>query len=453
MKGFQAHVSGVVFLLIFGLGYVFLVPPFQAPDEPAHFARAYGVAEGQFVLRDHPPELVEFILASLDKYYDVGSVPLLNDMKMILDASDDRMPNIAYNTSQYSFIPYLYHAAVIKGVMVFREHPGDILLSLYLCRMATVIAYCLLFFAAVKLAPAFGWTMFWLASSPMALSQGSIMSTDFLVFGYGLILLCLGVAKSQIKWFPGVSLFAAFLLLVTKPPYAPLIMAPASAVLLGKNFNKWIRATGLAAGCLFALAAGYLWKEAVMGQGIYDFTMSYIHAYRSPDISPSLQLSHISDNIGHFAYVLWNTFFQNPGGLSHQFVGILGWQDLPLPGAAVIIWWLMLPLAFVHSSGRVDDEDRSALTGTFFVLSGVLTTIAVTAALYLVWMPVGAEYAAVQGRYFHLPFLAVTMGLLIILPGIQTKKIGDYIPVILLFAGAAINLTALFMVIEHYRFS
>jgi len=53
-------------LLGFGLAYVFILPPFEAPDEPAHFARAYSIAEGQVVIRDHPRDLVVFLKEAIE---------------------------------------------------------------------------------------------------------------------------------------------------------------------------------------------------------------------------------------------------------------------------------------------------------------------------------------------------------------------------------------------------
>src|ERR1700685_264893 len=44
-----------ILALVFGLSLSFLTAPFQAPDEPAHFFRAYQISEGAFLpqYRDH----------------------------------------------------------------------------------------------------------------------------------------------------------------------------------------------------------------------------------------------------------------------------------------------------------------------------------------------------------------------------------------------------------------
>src|SRR5947209_20492933 len=39
----------VLLSILFGLPAVFLIPPFRGADEPAHFLRAYGIAQGQII--------------------------------------------------------------------------------------------------------------------------------------------------------------------------------------------------------------------------------------------------------------------------------------------------------------------------------------------------------------------------------------------------------------------
>ena len=39
----------LLFSLLCGLIFCFFIPPFEAPDEPAHFARTMGIANGDFL--------------------------------------------------------------------------------------------------------------------------------------------------------------------------------------------------------------------------------------------------------------------------------------------------------------------------------------------------------------------------------------------------------------------
>ena len=41
----------VALSLVFGTLFAFLTPPFQVPDEPSHYLRAYAISEGSFRVR------------------------------------------------------------------------------------------------------------------------------------------------------------------------------------------------------------------------------------------------------------------------------------------------------------------------------------------------------------------------------------------------------------------
>ncbi len=446
----MARVCAIV-LLFFGVAYALIIPPFQAPDEPAHFARAYGIAEGQFILRDHPPELVDFILSSLDNHYDVAAIPLLSDAKVLLESSNGRIPNIAYNTAQYSFVPYLVHAGIIKTVMIFVDYPENLLASLYLCRLSSVLIFCLCFLMAATIAPSYASLFFWVAATPMALSQGGMVSTDVFVFGAGLLLLCLGAAKVKIGLFLGLSLPLVFVLLITKPPYAPLILPAATMVLLSGD-RKSGRLTGLAIAIALASIAGYIWKETILAHGIYAQTMEFIQTYRSPDISPAQQLSYLADNPLYFFSVIGNSIFYLGGNLFHQFVGVLGWQDLYLPKPAVYIWGLLLPVTLVAVKSDTDGHGpwQKRVMGFCLIGSGILTAVVIFAALYLIWMPVSAPMVEAQGRYFHLPVLAIALGFSVLLPKLPWNMPRTYLAGILIAAGIAINVWALTMIVDRY---
>ena len=44
MKSFKIEKLYIYIFLIFGLLFVFLIPPFQAPDEDSHFKRSYSIS-------------------------------------------------------------------------------------------------------------------------------------------------------------------------------------------------------------------------------------------------------------------------------------------------------------------------------------------------------------------------------------------------------------------------
>src|SRR5512134_828410 len=57
----------VMLLLFFGFGtaFVLVTPPFQVPDEPSHFLRAYALSEGAIRIRTYGGVLSQPLPASL----------------------------------------------------------------------------------------------------------------------------------------------------------------------------------------------------------------------------------------------------------------------------------------------------------------------------------------------------------------------------------------------------
>jgi hypothetical protein len=45
----KPHYLFLFFALVWGIVQLLIMPPFQVPDEPAHFLRAWGVSDFQFV--------------------------------------------------------------------------------------------------------------------------------------------------------------------------------------------------------------------------------------------------------------------------------------------------------------------------------------------------------------------------------------------------------------------
>ncbi len=233
----------LLILLVFGLAYVWVLPPFEAPDEPAHFARAYSLAEGQAVLKDHPRKLVVFLRDAMKerlaaRHMEVQEVPVLAEMERCLREKKERIPNIAYNSAQYSPVPYLFHAAVIRLVMLFDPTSRGLMVSLYACRIVSLLVFVGLLWVAFLLFPALSWPLFWLSITPMALSQASVVSVDYIVFLSAAILLTAALGHVRGTASAVCLICSAFFLLLTRPPYLWLLLVPVTSVFLSRDKNK-----------------------------------------------------------------------------------------------------------------------------------------------------------------------------------------------------------------------
>jgi len=442
-------------LLGFGLAYVFIIPPFEAPDEPAHFARAYGIAEGQIVLKDHPRDLVIFIKQGIEALLETrnmrNDMPILVEIGQLLDQYDDRIPNIAFNSAQYSPVPYIFHAAVIRLVMLFDNSPRGFLLSIYACRVVSLMLFVLLMHLSFSLFPPISWPLFWVAITPMALSQASVVSVDYVVFCSCAILLATSLGDLGKHEYLLCLTLSAFFLLLTKPPYIPLLLIPAISVFFIERERKIYKLRSLLFAVTLALTGAGVWNWFANSTGIYDATIGSIKRYIHPGIDPFSQFDLIFRHPVQLFEVMLRTFSADGILFYHQFVGVLGWLDTPVPFWVAVGWGIFAILSIVISDTPAHFGYKSSLLlGITCFCAAILSVILVFISIYMVWLPVGSPTGVLQGRYFHPIAVALFVGTVLIKPfdiGYNIKRLSRRS---LLFASAGINSIAILTVVQRY---
>jgi len=441
-------------LLVFGLAYSFVIPPFEAPDEVAHFARAYGVAEGQFILRDHPAKLVQFIKEILEERHDAQSMPLLGVMNSLLEQQDDRIPNLAYNSSLYSPVPYLFHALVIKTLMFLGDSKAILYATFYFCRILSVFLFVCLFYAASTMSPTGAWPLFWTAITPMALSQTGVVSTDFIVYGSTFVVISAWIEKLDGHFRPWCFIVSVFFLLMTKVTYIPLLMIPAFSILLAKDGKRNPGAKAFLGGMVIALAGSITWNYMLTQFGIYEASLQIVNRISNhPTIvlNPSAQFAFIVHSPFEFIKVIFRTLSTNGVSLFHQFVGVLGWLDLPIPFTLVFLWaGGACASVLVAERPRYPSERASIIYGMIWISAAILTFLAVCASAYIIWMPVGSMTINLQGRYFHPIVAAILVGAVLMRPFNPKPRFETMMKFGLLFVSALINLVAAHAVLHEY---
>ena len=131
-----------------GLAFVFVTPPFQVPDEPVHFYRAYALSTGELWgehARDPEDGFGAVLPASLKEVGSAlrGDVPFHPARKIrpatILGAlrvplEEERRAFVDYrNAAQFTFVPYIPQAA---AMLVARTLGATPLALLYAARVA-----------------------------------------------------------------------------------------------------------------------------------------------------------------------------------------------------------------------------------------------------------------------------------------------------------------------------
>lgn len=214
---------------VFGLIFLFITPPFQTPDEPAHFYRAYEISELNLArIPDEVPVAVKQTATACErmkfKSWEKFSPKEMTALKSIRLDSHQR----AYVESVDYTIPYLPQALGIAIGRLFSNVPVN---YLYWARFFNLITAIFLIFLAIRITPVQKWIFGLLGVMPMTVSQMASASYDAPTIGLSLLLiaLILKFTFSGNEQLTPKSIFTLFILTLllacTKPPYFLVSMA------------------------------------------------------------------------------------------------------------------------------------------------------------------------------------------------------------------------------------
>jgi uncharacterized membrane protein len=417
-------IAKLVILFVFGVVYLTTLPPFEAPDEPSHFARAFSVAEGQIFMKDHPKELVIFILETMKarlhtRKINPTDLVFIQRVEGLLDryGNQQRIPNIAFNTAQYAPLAYIFHALAIKLVMLVDDSEKKLTHALYFCRIISLCTFLGLVALIFFLFPYIAWILFSICMAPMAISQASVVTTDWLILAAATILIA--TPFSKLTWLSAsmMTFAASMILIVTKPPYVPLLIIPFVVYLLNRDDNGYanLYATGFTV--LFAIATVSLWNYLIVANGVYEDTIRFTRLYFDPNIDPQKQLGFVFSNPVSYLRIVTQTFIAKGLLWYYQMVGVLGWLDLKLPVIVIILWGVFTIVAVtISEKSTILGSKKQRFGGFTCIISAGITIMSIVLVLYMTWVPVGSASVFLQGRYLHPVLVAILFGFLLLMP-------------------------------------
>lgn len=382
--------------LMGGIALLFVTPPFQAPDEPAHFYRAYAVSEGRLTVSEATGEPGTRLPSSLRRLVDtmLDDIPFHPEHTVSpeswrqagrLELQPDDREWIRFPTSlQYSPLPYLPPAA---GIAVGRRLGASPLALVYAARAANLLVATPLLAFAIRQLPSYRWLATLLALMPMAMFLRASISPDALTTAIGFLLtativkLAVGPGHEP-RWADfAVLVTTATALSLTKPVYFPLMLAAAMIPL-----ERWpIRRRGP------MLVAAVVLAVVAVAAGL----MVALPSIQTVSANMDLRIAQIMGHPFRFIGLIVADMVPNAARYGAQFIGRLGWMDTPLPPVLVITYAAALVLFALFDTDpgvRVARWQRLVLT-----LVVAASVAAVMTALYLL----GGQFKGMQGRYFH----------------------------------------------------
>jgi uncharacterized membrane protein len=383
-----------------------LMPPWQNPDEGAHFARADQISHLGLIARCGPAAPPQFDAGVLINPFD--NVPFHQAARVKRElyapiAWGGRVANCMPNTSIYP--PTFYVPAAI-AIALGRVSGLTVLPTQELARAAGGLAAVLVGSVAIALAgPAAIW-LFAVLTLPMSLTQMAAVSQDGLMIATGALATALTLSlqstSTRYRWAGFAALFIAVLLVATaRPPYFAL----AALLLLIPDIPRALRA--LAAALVLAVLGWWCWLTvARTGVDMGHFGPGNVDA--------KAQLVGLLYPPWRIVSVAYTTLTNYYGFYLETFLGRPGWLDIYMPFP-----FLWAVAAMLCMAGLVAWRGSSGVRSRHFALYAGLGVLAVCTAIFgiqfLTWTPVGdATVEGVQGRYFLVPVLAA--GLLFVRP-------------------------------------
>lgn len=406
-----------VFFTIAGLAFVFIVPPFQNPDEPMHFYRSYQLTkghlsaykEGELYGGEIPVSMRAMVVkAGIEHNYDFN-YRFDSNYKDLLQYhyGGEKVFEGFPNTAIYTPLAYL-PAMVAHAVTALFN--GPLLVAMYLGRLFSMGVVLLAVIVALRTMPFAKWLIFAVMLLPMAVASSASVSADAMTMAVSVLLIAVTLriafsGKIVSRYWLIFLIGLAVCIGLVKQAHVALLPILFMIPLFNKAYRTrkmyWLFGITFAA-ALLLFAVWYLKTDQI----VINF---------HPLVDPVSQKAYILHKPWMFVWAMLQTFFTTHGnGILISLFGNFGWLTAQLPVLFIAISTLAL-----YWSTRVSGSDEKILTelsprykkwlNLYSIGLFLLVVTLISVALYLYWTPYKHSFImGIQGRYF-IPMLPLLL--------------------------------------------
>jgi uncharacterized membrane protein len=446
----------LVLSLVFGSAFLVLTPPFQVPDEEAHFRRAIELSLGSVVPIKAGDYTGDYLPPNVDAPWETfkhlharpeekTSYDEIRETLKLTTAPGERQFVVFSNTAIHPPLTYLPQSL---GIFVARQFSPSVLIGLYVGRFFNFLAWTALTFLAIRLTPVARWAFAALALTPMSLFLAASLSNDVLTnaLSYVLIAYVLAVAFSPEERLSGRSI-AVIALLGTSLGLAKqaYFLLPLVFLLIPvRKLGTWLR---------YILVLGTVMVATLLPLLVWGVIVRSV--YSPPEVGPGFRIdpaeqfqrmiTNKEDVLGLLRHTAqrWQSY-------GEEYLGFLGRLDTRLPD-----WVYLVQLGLLLIVSAVDRDSAPCLTGRQNALAGgifLLVGLTVLFILHLTWDRIGSPYIVFQGRYFipSAPLLAIVLSYPSRLVPRVRRAVFRFVPLLTLVAVPVILTAALRQVHDRY---
>lgn len=219
-----------IYIMILGVIFSFLVPPFRVTDESVHYIRIFSIIEGNFSSQQEE-EVSESLNQFLELIGDFSTEFLVNDYKndpnKIIESKDIEINEgkmIFVENAASSYSPFNYMPQIV-ALLICKICNTSILFSIYLGRIFACLFYSVCICYSIKIIPCKKTPLAVFALNPMLIHQVAGYSSEAVNMSLIYLILALVVSckysKAEKISRKRIILLAVVMLLFgfAKPPY------------------------------------------------------------------------------------------------------------------------------------------------------------------------------------------------------------------------------------------
>ncbi len=434
--------------LAVGLFMALVTPPFQSPDEFCHFYRAFQLSEGRIIAERQGNEVGGNIPASVVKAFEpfepMRFEPMIkvdtSVVAQLLQEPFEHEPLLWQdfrNTAIYTPVAY---APAITGIWAANLSGSSALKMMYAARIATLLFWVGLVFAAIRLTPVFKWVAVLIGLLPMHIFVASSLSADVMTNGLTMLLIALILRsafaeKGTFNRREGAWLLIVSVLVVLSKHVYFLLAALAIMIPTGRFGSMKRKALYLSLLGAVDIAVNIIWAWLIQG-----VVVPVVWA------DPGKQVEFIIAYPWEYVKVLATTLSMWWWIYAQWFVGVLGWLDTWLPSwvyPSYIAVMLCIALMDKGSGRPMRLAERLFVAGT----CTALLVLVLTSQYIMYTSPMDPSIIGVQGRYF----IPLAMAALLVLYNRKIKAkevmIGIAVPI---FCSIVLAVTCYSLIARYY---
>ncbi len=442
----------LIFCLFWGIVFLLVNPPFQAPDESGHFFKMWGYTQGtlRHTIKDgwsgvELPESISKIYNFYSQYvYSNKKIPLIETVKYSkLPLKKDDKIFVKFGATSYTPLSYFPSFIVLWIMKLLNIKP---LFMMYILRFCSLLVYMALTYYAIRLTPCKKWMFLFLALLPINVYQAAAISTDGITLGFvmlfcantlklafsesvvkinrkqiliwDILITCIGILK--FAYFPLVLLY--FLIPKTKFESSKLYYGN-FAVLILVNF------------CLLTC-----FLMGVMGaKGLNEYS------FKNKLLSSFEMIKKILAAPFNYILLVIKSSLYLKKFLYYNVVSSVGGNLVMIPPFAAHLTWFLMFLSVFCGNQSEKNPYFSLNNKAVFVIAFLLCHVLIMTSVYLIYQTT-PYIVGIQGRYLT-PLLPLLL-LLFSFKKVQTEN--KVIPAILLLAAQFLLFMTFIIIIVYY---